>query len=555
MSSLPTSNNQTQPRRFGGALSPSRIPWRLCAGFAVSLVVGLLIVGILTTIWRAADLFGNQKTSTLDLFHLLRMSAVQAALSVILALTTGGTIAICLSRLRFKGQSFVLALLSAGLVLPTVIVAFGLLAIWGRAGVVNQAAAWFGLGKLPFSIFGLQGILAAHTVLNGAFAARIFFDRLQAIPVHVQKLGRSLSLSEMQRFTILDWPALKAAAPGLSATIFLMCFTSFSVVLLLGGGPNNATFEVAIYEAARVDFDLHRAAILAATQLGFCLLIIVPTAGLKSTSMMIGAPKPIFWPARGPAKRIALLVLGILTIAYASPIIATIYKGVDPNIFAFMLKPKFINALLTSLFIASCSAILSTTLAIILALGRAELVYQNMQGKTAIMLRTLLSAPVFSYLAMPAIVLGLGFFLLARFAQFDTTSIGMHVVILANALMTLPLANATLGPPIEKIANKHGKLVRSLNLRPAERFTRIELPLLRREIAYIFTLGFCFSFGDLSVIALFGTGDFTTLPWLMYLSLGAYRTNDAAMIASIMLMITIGFFYLFPKFLGNNRHA
>jgi thiamine transport system permease protein len=62
----------------------------------------------------------------------------------------------------------------------------------------------------------------------------------------------------------------------------------------------------------------------------------------------------------------------------------------------------------------------------------------------------------------------------------------------------------------------------------------------------VLALSFCFSLGDLGVIALFGTGDFATLPLLMYRALGAYRSNDGAAIAAVMLMLAIASFLLLP---------
>ena len=71
----------------------------------------------------------------------------------------------------------------------------------------------------------------------------------------------------------------------------------------------------------------------------------------------------------------------------------------------------------------------------------------------------------------------------------------------------------------------------------------------------VLALSFCFSLGDLGVIALFGTQDFATLPLLMYRALGAYRTNDAATIAALMLVITIAAFVLLPRLVGRLTDA
>jgi thiamine transport system permease protein len=129
------------------------------------------------------------------------------------------------------------------------------------------------------------------------------------------------------------------------------------------------------------------------------------------------------------------------------------------------------------------------------------------------------------------------------------------VVVIANALLSLPFAMATLAPPVEAIARSRGRLIRSLNLGGWRQFAEIEWPLLARDAGLVVALGFCFSLGDLGVIALFGTQDFTTLPLLMVRALGAYRTHDAASIAALMLVLTIAAFVLLPKLIGRLADA
>ena len=111
------------------------------------------------------------------------------------------------------------------------------------------------------------------------------------------------------------------------------------------------------------------------------------------------------------------------------------------------------------------------------------------------------------------------------------------VVVIANALLSLPFAVATLAPPLDAIARSRGKLIRSLGLSGCAQFRAVEWPLIApRSRRSSLALAFCFSLGDLGVIALFGTQDFATLPLLMVRALGAYRTNDAAAIAALMLL-------------------
>ena len=97
------------------------------------------------------------------------------------------------------------------------------------------------------------------------------------------------------------------------------------------------------------------------------------------------------------------------------------------------------------------------------------------------------------------------------------------------------------------IAQSRGRLIRSLGLTGVRQFVLIEWPLLARDIGVVLALGFCFSLGDLGVISLFGTQDFATLPLLMYRALGTYRSNDAAVIAALMLILALLAFIGLPR--------
>jgi thiamine transport system permease protein len=179
-------------------------------------------------------------------------------------------------------------------------------------------------------------------------------------------------------------------------------------------------------------------------------------------------------------------------------------------------------------------------MALALALGRAAT--RHPAG------RLLVAAPAYTYLAVPAMVLALGFFLMVRGLGIEPGRAGPAVVILGNALLSLPFAIAALGPPLEAIATGQGRLIRSLGLTGWQQFALVEWPLLGRDIGVVLALAFCFSLGDLGIISLFGTADFITLPLLLVDALGAYRTNDAALIAGLMLVLTILALVALPRF-------
>jgi len=520
-------------------------PIRIALATALSLSIAGLIAAVLWAILAAAtDASGH---SRVDIPHLLRMTSIQAGLTMVLSLLAGMGVAWSLNRLRFPGRDLVVGLFGAAIVTPGMVVAFGLLSIWGRNGWINQLSqSLFGVG-FDSPAYGLSGILIAHVILDGAFAARILLARLDAVSANRLKMGQSLGLSAWQRFRLIDWPAMSGTLPGLGAIIFLLAFTSFPIVLLLGGGPANQTLEVAIFSAVRLDFDLIGAVRLALTQIGVCALVIVAASAFTPVPTALGRSIAPRWRDAPSARALQWLVLAIATLGFALPLLSVLWDGVVGGFERVLVQPAFWRATATSIGIGAASALLTLALALALALGRSAVAHP--------LARIGLGIPAYAYLAVPAVVLSLGFFLLVRAIGVPTGVAAPFVVVSANSLLALPFAIATLGPPLDAIARQRGKLIRSLGLNGWMQFMRIEYPLIGRDIGLMLALAFCFSLGDLGVIALFGTQDFQTLPLMMYRALGSYRTNDAAAIAALLLVGTILAFIFLPRLIERLAHA
>jgi thiamine transport system permease protein len=198
----------------------------------------------------------------------VRFTVVQAALSAAFSVALAVPVARALARRRFTGRGVLVTLLGAPFLLPVVVAVFGLLAVFGRAGVVNGALDLVGLPKI--SIYGLPGVVLAHVFLNLPLATRMFLQGWQAIPAERLRLAAALDLPPGAVFAHLEWPMLRRVLPGAAVTVFTICLTSFAVALILGGGPRATTVELAIYQALRFEYDLGHAAGLAGVQFAMC---------------------------------------------------------------------------------------------------------------------------------------------------------------------------------------------------------------------------------------------------------------------------------------------
>src|SRR5512138_894764 len=192
----------------------------------------------------------------------------QAALSTLLTLLLGLPAAYLFARYDFPGKSFLRALTIVPFMLPTVVVAAGFSALLGPRGLVH-----FLLPSLTFNFLGtLSAILVAHVFYNTAIIIRIVGNAISSLDPRLEAAARSLGADPKRVWRYVTFPLLRPAILASTLLVFLFDFTSFGVILLLGGSQF-ATLEVEIYLRVLRLPNLPLAALLSIIQL-VCTLIV-----------------------------------------------------------------------------------------------------------------------------------------------------------------------------------------------------------------------------------------------------------------------------------------
>ncbi len=531
----------------------SKPNWSYPADIWPGLLVSLSLIGLALSIFGALYSFSHTASlSHIDgrIWYLLRFTILQASISTILSLIVGIILAWSLAhQTKFPFRNIIIALFSSSLVLPSIIVAFGIITVLGNNGWINHFMYLFGLHGFGGWIYGLSGILIAHVYFNASFAARSMLLSFESIPVQRYKLSASLGLSLFQRFKLVEWPAIKGNTATMSVTIFLLCFNSFAIVLLLGGSPSYNTLEVAIYEAIKIDFDIPFALKLAILQLSISAILIVASSFIRAKTSQIQSSNPMDISQSKLSKWIQRSVISILSLVFVFPILAIIVDGFGANLYRIIHSSLFVRSFYTSIAVGFSSAVLSVIVALMIANTMRSLSLSTRANDT-ILNKLISSIVAFSsnlYLSIPSLIMGFGFFLLSRLYKAPLIVWAMAALISANVLMSLPFALSNLYPAMQKSALKYDKLSRSLSMGILQRWHYIEWPHLRNILGYVFALSFALSLGDLGVIALFGSDKITTLPWYLYQLMGSYHTTDAAGVALILLVLVLFIFILIPK--------
>ena len=467
----------------------------------------------------------------------VRFSVTQAMLSAAFSTLLAIPVARALARRRFPGRSALITLMGAPFLLPAVVAVLGLLAVFGRSGVLNQTLV--ALSLPPVSIYGLHGVVLAHVFLNLPLATRMILQGWQSIPAERLRLAQSLGFGPAETFRHLEWPMLRDVLPGAALIILVICLTSFAVVVTLGGGPRATTIELAIYQAVRFEFDLGRAAGLAAVQLtlgGLAALLVwrlVRPAGFGAgLDRELPLHAPPGWRQVGD-----VVALASVTVFLTLPLVAVALRGL-PGLGD--LPPSVLPAAGRSILVALISALLATAAALALALASAR-------GT-----RPLIEAAATLPLATSGLVLGTGLFLLIQPFVAPMT-LALPVTILVNVALSLPYLYRILLPEARALQDDYGRLAESLSLTGWPRLRWLVLPRLARPLGFGAGIAAALSMGDLGVIALFAGEQQATLPLVVSQLAGAYRSEAAASAALILIALSFVLFWIFDA--GGRRAA
>jgi len=501
------------------------------AGAAAAAFVLCLTLGTLLAVALRAD--GAGALGPAD-WAAIRFTVTQAALSALISVALGVLAARALARRCFPGRAILITLLGAPFIRPVIVAVLGLLAVFGRAGLFSDALG--ALGLPPLDIYGFHGVVLAHVFFNLPLATRLILQGWQAIPAERFRLAAALDMRAGDIARHLEYPMLRAVVPGALVVIFVICTTSFAVALTLGGGPRATTVELAIYQAFHFDFDLGKAALLALIQFAICALaamlalwVAIPErfgGGLDRPTRRWDAATP--W-LRAQDTTVLLVVAAFLIL----PLGAVLVDGA-PRLIS--LPAPVWSAALRSLLVALGSTLLVLGLALPLALAIVKL-----RSGGAV-----LEAVGYLSIAASPLVMGTGLFLLV-FPFVAPQHVALPVTALVNAVMALPFVLRILVPATRKIETDLGPLADSLSLTGSARLRLMHLPRLRRPLGFAAGLSAALSMGDLGVVALFADPEGATLPLMLYRLMGAYRMEDAAGAALLLLALSLALFWAFDR--------
>jgi thiamine transport system permease protein len=506
-------------------------------------------------------------TSRFYLFEIIGFTAYQAFLSTVAAVALGLPGAWVLSRFSFPGRETLRSLTILPFVMPSIMVAIGFVATFGRNGTLNQVLTALGLPRVSL-LFTLPAVVIAHAFYNAPLVTRVVTAAWESVDASAVETARSLGASPSRAFRDVVLPQLLPAVAVGATLTFVFTFASFPIVLALGGFQL-ATIEVFIYSQVQ-NLEYAQAASLAvvetAVSLGLTYVYLLferrqRGAGRGARPLPRRPLRPPTRSAREVLPRLGIaayapVVLAVFVVPVASMVYASVtgpQGGLTLDHYRFLLERQRTGA---SFQVRPFPAVRNSlvfgvaTLAVALPMGVviAVLTTRRFRG------RNVVDALAMAPLAVSGIVVGLGLLrgLVFGLELFGTTVrvTGAAAIVAAHAVVAYPFVTRTVAPLLGNLDPRLVESARSLGASRTRALLDVELPLVAAGVVAGAAFAFAISIGefDSTVILAEGSSSYT-MPVAVERYLGR-RLGPATAMGCVLLLVTSLSFVVIERFGG-----
>ncbi len=486
--------------------------------------------------------------------HILGFTFWQALLSTILTMLFGLPGAYVFARYEFPGKSLFNALTTVPFVLPAIVVAIAFSISLGPTSFLNVVLHHLGLPSLDLR-YSFTAILLAHVFYNYSLVLRMVGNFWANLDPQLEEAARTLGASPWKAFREVTLPLLLPVLRSTAMLIFIFCFTSFGVVLILGG-PRFSTIEVEIYRQTVYMANLPVAAGFSLIQILSTLLLTFVYTRSQAASDHHMELRPRWITQHRPRKfpEILLVTLIVLTalIYLGGPLFSLVVRSFrDSRTGQFSLDyylAMFVNARRSIFYVPPSVAVYNSihfaliTMGLALGLGllTSLALYRQKKG-------WIVDALFMLPLGTSSVTLGLGYLLSMGKPPFNLQGTST-LIILAHTLIALPFVVRNLLPALQAIRPSLREAAATLGASPWQVFVEVDFPIVERALAVGAVYAFTVSMGEFGATSMIARPDLPTIPIAIYRYLskpGAVNYGQALAMSTLLMTVCIaGFVFM-----------
>lgn len=488
----------------------------------------------------------------------------QALVSTILSVLIGLPGAWIMSHYSFPGKKLIKAVITIPFILPSILVVLGFVLFFGKNGLLNNFLNTLGFKNLKI-LYSFKAIIIAHIFYNFPIAIRIISSLWAKIPQSQMMAAQNLGAGKIRVFRTVTLHQILPAILTSSMIIFIYCFMSFAIILVLGGGPQLSTVEVEVYRLAKVSLDLNKGSSLALIQSTFTLLFMFIYSSLEKLKSF---EEKLLTAENQPGYRLGFNFKSVLIILYfffillliAAPPLSVVLESFKESrslsgnreFSLYWYKQIFqpdgrgtysriaFNSLRNSLFYALSTVLLTIPVSTMIAwvISRKKLVFPSMTELFFLL-----------PLGISSVILGLSYMRLGRILP-ESVNGSALLVILAHTTIAMPLVLKPVLSIFRKVKISLRDAALNLGASGFKAFRDIELPLIKSGLLTGATFAFAISIGEMNATLMLSRPGTTTLPIAIYRLIGSYKFFGACALGSILMFICLIAFLAIDRFDG-----
>ncbi|MDQ7971253.1 MAG: iron ABC transporter permease [Rhodocyclaceae bacterium] len=420
---------------------------------------------------------------------------------------------------RWQGPLRVIALLP--IITPPFVVGLGLILLFGRAGVVNQALeAWFGLPPTRW-FYGLPGILTAQLFAFTPIAFMIMRGVVQGIAPSLEEAAQMLRADRRRAFFTVTLPLLKPGLANAFLVGFIESIADFGNPVVVGGQYSVLSTDI-FFAIVGAQYDQGRAASLAWVLTLFALAVFALQRGVlgKQNYTTVsgkgdaGIPMPLPDGVRRTIYAIAfpwiLFTVVVYLFAFAGGFVQTWGRdytftlnhfrtafSLEWGQFGLVWAGTAWNSLWTTLKLAGISAPITAAIGLLIAwlLARNEF-----KGQGAFEFAALLA------FAIPGTVLGVSYILAFNVPPLELTGTGL-IIILCFMFRNLPVGVRAGTAAFKQLDRSLDEASLMLRASTAQTLFKVVLPLLKPALVAALVYSFVRAMTTVSAVIFLVTAE------------------------------------------------
>jgi len=526
-----------------------------------ALALGVIALAFLSVffVWPLAAIVwrGLAPNGTLDLARTLDIvsqrrwwdvawfTTWQAVLSTLITMVVGLPIAGIFARYNFRGRRWFRAMLTVPFVLPTVVVGTAFVALLGANGPLGV--------ELRDTV---TAVVIAHVFFNIAIVVRTVGDAWGRLDPRTELAARTLGATPLRTWIEVTAPRLLPSMLAAATIVFLFSFTSFGVVLLLGG-PSRTTLEVETYIQTTSFLNLDVAAILALMQMFIVVSLLTAQRTLR-TRMERGETQRSQesnrrTPTRTREKLFISATLAVTTIFIATPLGVLVNQSFRTQSGYGLSNYRMLGDTTSVMLVTPLEAtwnsiqfgLVAMTIAVTIGSAAAAAIAYG-SGRAAGTLDLFLMLP----LGTSAATLGFGILITLDEPPLNLRS-SIWLVPITHALVGIPFVIRLMVPTIRAVDDRLRQAANVLGASPRQTWREIDMPLIARSAIAGAGFAFAVSLGEFGATAFIARPEHPTLPTAIVRFLtrpGSTNFGQAMAMSTILMLVTIAAVLVIERF-------